>query len=144
MYDEVIENGIEYIKDLFREHLPELLDSAKEHIKETLPKIRTEMIPTITKFVKNLSNSKSTTAHVVETLTMQELLSIARGNIVEGANGFAVFKAMKDKKSFVYMANCKNQELLDETINKYAIIQADVLSKEVEELFEETDLIILQ
>lgn len=144
MYDEVIENAIEYIKTLFHEHLQELFDDAKEQFKKALPKIKKEMLPTITKFFKDLLKSKSTTANVVETLTMNELLQIARKNIVTGANGFAAFRAEKDGKHFVYLANCKNSELLDESINKYVIIQANALSKEVENLFGDTDLIILQ
>lgn len=141
MYEEVLESAMDYIRTLLHE---ELLDTVKKKIDEVLPKIKKDMIPTIKKFVKDLLSSKSTTAMAVDSLTLPELLQVARKNIVAGANGFVVFRAEKDGKCFVYLANCKDRELLDETINKYVIIQADSLSKEVEELFGETDLIILQ
>lgn len=144
MYDDIIEIGMEYIDSLVREHLPELVDAAKDQIKEAFPKIKKELLPTITKFVKDLLKSKNTAANAVETLTMAELLQIARKNIVAGANGFAVFKAEKNGKHFVYLANCKDNELLDESINKYVIIQADSLSTEIKDLFGDTDLIILK
>lgn len=141
MYEDVLESAIDYIRTLLQE---ELLDAVKKKINEVLPKIKKEMIPTFKKFAKDLLSSKSTTALSVDTLTLPELVQAARKNIVAGANGFVVFRAEKDGKCFVYLANCKDRELLDETINKYVIIQADSLSKEVEELFGETDLIILQ
>ncbi len=144
MYEDVINNGLEYLKELFREYLPELVEDTKEQIRKALPKIKKEMVPTIKKFVRDLLKSQSTSASVVETLTLQELIKIAKKNIVEGANGFAALKTEKNKKVFVYLANCKDSELLDESINKYVIIQANTLSKEVEDLFGDTDLIILQ
>ena len=141
MYEDVLESAMDYIRTLLQE---ELLDTVKKKIDEVLPKIKKEMVPTIKKFVKDLLSSKSTTALVLDSLSMPELLQVARKNIVAGANGFVVFRAEKDNKCFIYLANCKDRELLDESINKYIIIQADSLSKEVEELFGETDLIILQ
>lgn len=141
MYEDVLESAMDYIKTLLQE---ELLDTVKKKIDEVLPKIKKEMIPTIKKFAKNLLSSNSTTATVVGTLTLPELLQVARKNIVVGANGFVAFRAEKDGKCFVYLANCKDRELLDEDINKYVIIQATSLSKEVDELFGDTDLIILQ
>ena len=144
MYEDVINNGLEYLKELFREYLPELVDDTKEQIRKALPKIKKEMVPTIRKFVRDLLKSQSTSASVVETLTMQELIKIAKKNIAEGANGFEDVKTEKTKKCLDYLANCNNSELLDESINKYVIIQANNLSKEVEDLFGETDLVILQ
>lgn len=141
MYEEVLESAMDYIRTLLQE---ELLDAVKKKIDEVLPKIKKEMIPTIKKFAKDLLSSKSTTTLVVDLLTMPELLQVARKNIVAGANGFVAFRAEKGGKSFIYLANCKDRELLDEPINKYVVIQSASLSKEVEELFGDTDLIILQ
>ena len=143
MYQEVIEDVVEYAKKLLQEYLPELVDVAKDGIKETIIKVQKGLMPTIEGFVRGMRKSKSVSSVEVDILTMQKMIQIAQQNIVSGANGFAALKLQKDSKYFVYLANCKDRALLDESVQKYAVIKANEINAEVNELFGENDLIIL-
>lgn len=143
MYQEVIEDVVEYAKGLLQEYLPELVDVAKEEIRKTVIKVQKELMPTIKDMVKGMMKSKSVSSVEVDILTKQKVISIAQQNIAPGANGIAALKLQKDSKYFIYLANCKDKELLDESVNKYMVIKANEIDADVKGLFEENDLIIL-
>lgn len=53
-------------------------------------------------------------------------------------------KTKQEDGYFIYLAYSKDRKLLPVANNKYLIIKAQALAKEVEDLFAESELIILK
>ena len=80
----------------------------------------------------------------VELLTMNKIVEVAKQHIVPNSNEVVVFKTMKEDSFFVYIAYAKDRDLLPQEENCYVVIKADGLSKEVKELFAESEVVILK
>lgn len=80
-----------------------------------------------------------------ELLKRADLVKIARENIVAGSN--QVLAAInKEEKSayYVYMAYARDREMIPQEKNTYVIIKAEALAKDIEDLFDGKELIILK
>ena len=117
----------------------ELLD----RIKKLGGKIENDVIPMVSSFFKNLFSSKNITSVNEEFLTLPRLVEISKKYIVEYATEAAAYKQMKDETFFVYLAYCKDGELISQESNHYVIIKSEGLSKEVKDLFANSDLVVL-
>lgn len=106
-------------------------------------KLKEEIIPTVISFFEGLFKSQNITVEEVEMLSSEKLVELCKKYIVEGSNQVAAFKEFKKDNFYVYLAYCKDRELIDEEHNHYIVIIADGLSKDVKELFGESDLVIL-
>ena len=115
----------------------------KEKVEELKVKVKEEYIPQLKKFVEDLLKSKNVKYESVDVLTKSDMVSLIRLNRVNGSDGVAAFKQQKDEKMFVYLAYCKDRDLLPEETNCYIVIEANAIHDDVKELFKESDLIIL-
>jgi hypothetical protein len=115
----------------------------KEKVEELKVKVKEEYIPQLKKFVEDLLKSKNVKYEAVDVLTKSDMVSLIRLNKVNGSNGVAAFRQSKDEKMFVYLAYCKDRDLLPEETNCYIVIEANTLQDDVKELFNESDLIII-
>ncbi len=115
----------------------------RDKFEEWKVKIKDEYIPKLKKFVEDMLKSKNVKYEAVDVLTKSDLISLIRLNKVNGSDGVAAFKQQKDEKMFVYLAYCKDRDLLPEETNCYIVIEANALNDDVYELFNESDLIIL-
>lgn len=127
---------IEMVRDALGPLIQEKLEELKVSVKE-------EYLPQLKKFVKDLLKSRNVKYESVDVLTKPDMVSLIRLYRVNGSNGAAAFKQQKNEKMLVYFAYCKDRELLPEEENCYLVIEANTLDKDVEELFKESDLIIL-
>lgn len=77
-------------------------------------------------------------------LNQQELVEIAQRNIVPGSNQICAWLTKNEKTYTIFLAYAKNKELLPEKNNKYIAIESEGISRDIENLFGENELIILQ
>lgn len=107
-------------------------------------KVKDDFIPVIRDFFKNLFTSSNVNVVEVEMLTSETIFKVTRENIVEGSNEVVIFKEIKDDTFYVWATYSKDREFLPEDSNRYIVFKADGLSKDVKQLFEESDLVILK
>ena len=79
-----------------------------------------------------------------ETLTKGRLVDVAKNCAVPNADGIAAFLVEGSDEVHVFLANVKEKTLLPKDKNKYVVIKADSIKKEVKEIFGENKLIILR
>lgn len=143
------------------EELTNLLANGKKRLEELLPKmkewfepaidagkkvektVKEEYLPLLENFIKNVIGSQNIDCKEVQTLNMDDLLKAAKANIVEGANSIVAYKMQKDNDLFVYLANCKDDELIEDEKNKYVMFKCTALSADVLALFLDSDIVIL-
>ncbi|MCQ2234879.1 MAG: hypothetical protein MJZ24_09105 [Paludibacteraceae bacterium] len=143
------------------EELTNLLANGKKRLEEFLPKmkewfepaidagkkvektVKEEYLPLLENFIKNVIGSQNIDCKEVQTLNMDDLLKAAKANIVEGANSIVAYKMQKDNDLFVYLANCKDDELIEDEKNKYVMFKCTALSADVLALFLDSDIVIL-
>lgn len=132
--------SLKQILEMLRDALEPIF---RDKIEDWKVKIKDEYIPKLKKFVEDILKSKNVKYESVDVLSKSDLISLIRLNRVNGSDGVAAFKQQKDEKMFVYLAYCKDRELLPEETNCYIVIEANSLNDDVNELFNESDLIIL-
>ncbi len=125
----MVEIAIELLKDLGKELI-----------------VKNDYAPLLNDFIKNMSGEIKGIAvgKEVEVLDMNTLVEFSKKYIVANCNEIVAINTMKDGESYVYLAYSKDRNLLPIENNKYLIIKAKSLSKEVESLFEESSLVILK
>lgn len=127
------------LKPLWEDLKKELKQAGKDLIKD----IAKDKLSQLEQFIRDLLTSKNVKCESVNVLTESDIVSLVRLHKVNGSDGVAAFKQQKDEKTFVYLAYCKDRDLLPEKTNCYIVIEADALDNDVKELFNESDLIIL-
>jgi hypothetical protein len=132
--------SLKQILEMLRDALEPII---RDKIEEVKVKIKDEYIPKLKEFVEDILKSKNVKYESVDVLSKSDLISLIRLNRVNGSDGVAAFKQQKDEKMFVYLAYCKDRDLLPEETNCYIVIEANSLNDDVNELFNESDLIIL-
>jgi hypothetical protein len=137
---------LEMLQEL-KEKLGPVIEKGVQEVKKKLIelsiKVKDELLPQWIDLVKRLFNAKNIKSENVEELTMADLISIAKKNIVAGSDGVAAYRQVKDSDICIYLSYCKGRELLSEENNCYVIIKAKSLAQDVNEMFKESDLIIL-
>lgn len=125
----MVEFAIELLKDLGNELI-----------------VKNDYAPLLNDFIKNMSGEIKGIAvgKEMEVLDMNTLVEFSKKYIVANCNEIVAINTMKDGESYVYLAYSKDRNLLPIENNKYLIIKAKSLSKEVESLFEESSLVILK
>ena len=125
----MVEIAIELLKDLGKELI-----------------VKNDYASLLNDFIKNMSGEIKGIAvgKEVEVLDMNTLVEFSKKYIVANCNEIVAINTMKDGESYVYLAYSKDRNLLPIENNKYLIIKAKSLSKEVESLFEESSLVILK
>lgn len=140
MYEKINANGAEGFAKTSK------WDIWLEALKKGFLKIKDSLIPFFEKFISNFKKASATNIfnEEIEFLTMERLIEIAQKHMVANSNEVAAFKEMKDEAFFIYLAYSKDRELIEEKDNHYVIIKSEGLSKDVKNLFNESDLIILK
>lgn len=115
-------------------------------------------INTIAEFVSKISNilgGKETPASTSNTeavttrqyttkfLKKDQLLTIIKENLVPGANQSCVMKSANETHLLIYVAFAKDRNLLPTTENVYICITCEAISRELENMFNKDNLIII-
>ena len=123
-----------------------------------IQKIETALksINTIAEFISKISKilgGKETPASNTEAVTTQQytteflkkdqLLTIIKENLAPGANQSCVMKSANETHLLIYVAFAKDRNLLPTTENVYICITCEAISRELENMFNKHELIII-
>lgn len=138
----VLDTSIEKVEQMVEEAIGQLIEYGGKVVDE----VQKEYMPLLEDLVKNFTGEIKGLAFgkEVDMLDMSTLVSFAKKYIVQNSNEIVAMKVKQDDSCFIYLAYSKDRQLLPTTDNKYIIIKAQTLSKEVEELFVESELVILK
>ena len=125
-----------------------------------IQKIETALksINTIAEFISKISNilggketpastsnteAVTTRQYTTEFLKKDQLLTIIKENLVPGANQSCVMKSANETHLLIYVAFAKDRNLLPTTENVYICITCEAISRELENMFNKHELIII-
>ena len=108
--------------------------------------IKNEYMPLFGDMVKNFTGEIKGIAlgKEVDMLDMPTLVAFAKKYKVSDSNEIVAMKVKQQDGYFIYLTYSRDRQLLPIADNKYIIIKAQSLVKEVEDLFTESELIILK
>lgn len=101
----------------------------------------------IKKMLKKLAYPELEKANIlpldVQFLTKDKLVQTLKENIVPDSNEVAALLRKDKNKIYLYTAYLKDRELIPVDKNKYIIFISDAIARDLESLFDGTDLIVL-
>ncbi|MBF4808275.1 MAG: hypothetical protein HXK26_06220 [Lancefieldella rimae] len=115
-------------------------------------------INTIAEFVSKISNilggketpastsnteAVTTRQYTTEFLKKDQLLTIIKENLAPGANQSCIMKSANETHLLIYVAFAKDRNLLPTTENVYICITCEAISRELENMFNKHELIII-
>lgn len=99
----------------------------------------------INKFINGFKQQEANIINIsVETLTLPKLIEIASKHKVLGSTEVAAYKVATDDEYIIYLAYTKGKELLDPEVNNYVIVRSQIIGRDVDKLFNNEKLILLQ
>lgn len=140
--ENIIDTSIEQIDEMIEVAIDKLI----EHGGKIVGKIQKEYMPLLDDMLKNLSGELKGYAFGKEVglLDMKTLVDFAKSYIVPMSNEIVAIKTKQSDGFYVYLTYSRDRQLLPTKDNKYLIIKAQALAKDVEKLFAESELVILK
>ncbi len=140
--ENVLDAPVASIEQMLEEAISQLAEYGAKVVDEVLK----EYMPLLKDVVNNLTGQMKGFAFgkEVEVLDMQTLVGMAKKYIVPKSNEIVAIKVKQEDGCFIYLAYSRDRELLPAAENKYVIIKAQSLAKDVEDLFAESELVILK
>ena len=131
MVEKIIEQGIE----ILRKKGEEIIHDVTE-----------EYLPLVEDFIKNMTGEIKGKAFgkEVDVLDLATLIDFAKKYIVNGSNEIVAIRSKEADGYFIYLAYSQDRELIEMDKNRYLIIKAKQLADDVNQLFNESELIILK
>lgn len=142
-----------------KQKLEQLLNELKDYIKELSPVIRDEwnvckegvksdfleQLENFDSIVEKLSRESDNIIYEkFDTIGTPALIAIIKEHKVEGSNECYVWKKQIENKLFLYISYGKDQNLITKENNLFIVLQADSLSEDLQNMFEESELVILK
>lgn len=133
---------IDVFKSLFEEVVPVVIEEGKKAIGEIAENTNEQ----VNEFIEELNTEKEVDVDFreIELLNSSKLITLAKENIVDGANEVYVWKKAYKSGMYINLAYGKDQELLEKDKNKFIILKAEALSADLLNMFEESELVILK
>ena len=133
---------IDVFKSLFEEVVPVVIEEGKKAIGEIAENTKEQ----VNEFIEELNTEKEVDVDFreIELLNSSKLITLAKENIVDGANEVYVWKKAYKSGMYINLAYGKDQELLEKDKNKFIILKAEALSADLLNMFEESELVILK
>ncbi|MCF0195422.1 MAG: hypothetical protein HUK00_09650 [Bacteroidaceae bacterium] len=140
--ENVIDTAIGKVMPMVDEAVSRLVECGGKLVDE----VQKDFVPLLEDLVKNLTGEIKGIAFgkEVDELDMATLVGFAKQYVVESSNEIVAMKMKQEDGIFVYLAYSKDRQLLSHEDNRYLIIKAQTLAKDVEALFAESELIILK
>lgn len=131
MVEKIIEQGVEILRKKGEEIIHEVTE---------------EYLPLVEDFIKNMTGEIQGKAFgkEVDVLDMVTLVDFAKKYIVNGSNEIVAIRSKEADGYFIYLAYSQDRELIEMDKNRYLIIKAKQLADDVNQLFNESELIILK
>ena len=131
---------IDIFKNLFEEVGPVVIEEGKKAMDEIAKNTKEQ----VKEFIERLNTEVAVDYRKVELLNSTKLIALAKENTVDGANEVYVWKKTYKNGMYIYLAYGKDQNLLEKDKNKFIILEAEALSADLLNMFEESELIILK
>ena len=133
---------IDVFKSLFEEIVPVVIEEGKKAIDEIAENTKEQ----VNEFVEELNTEKEVDVDFreIELLNSSKLITLAKENIVDGANEVYVWKKAYKSGVYINLAYGKDQELLEKDKNKFIILKAEALGADLLNMFKESELVILK
>ena len=133
---------IDVFKSLFEEIVPVVIEEGKKAIDEITKNTKEQ----VNEFIEELNTEKEVDVDFreIELLNSSKLITLAKENIVDGANEVYVWKKAYKSGVYINLAYGKDQELLEKDKNRFIILKVEALSADLLSMFEESELIILK
>lgn len=137
---------IDEVVDKLKPLADEALEFLKQNAEELVKKVTDDVYPVLEGMVQNLTGELKGIAYgkEVELLDLATLVGFAKEHIVKNSNEIVVMRVKEVTCCYIYLAYSRNRELLPSDTNRYLIIKAQALSPEVNDLFKDSELIILK
>lgn len=131
---------IDIYKNLFEEVGPVVIEEGKKAMDEIAKNTKEQ----VKEFIERLNTEVAVDYRKVELLNSTKLIALAKENTVDGANEVYVWKKTYKNGMYINLAYGKDQNLLEKDKNKFIILEAEALSADLLNMFEESELIILK
>ena len=133
---------IDVFKSLFEEIVPVVIEEGKKAIDEIAKNTKEQ----VNEFVEELNTEKEVDVDFreIELLNSSKLITLAKENVVDGANEVYVWKKAYNSGIYINLAYGKDQELLEKDKNKFIILKAEALGADLLNMFKESELVILK
>ena len=133
---------IDVFKSLFEEVVPVVIEEGKKAIDEITKNTKEQ----VNEFIEELNTEKveNVDFREVELLNSSKLITLAKENIVDGANEVYVWKKAYKSGVYINLAYGKDQELLEKDKNTFIILKAEALGADLLNMFKESELVILK
>ena len=133
---------IDVFKSLFEEIVPVVIEEGKKAIDEITKNTKEQ----VNEFIEELNTEKEVDVDFreIELLNSSKLITLAKENIVDGANEVYVWKKTYKSGVYINLAYGKDQELLEKDKNKFIILKAEALGADLLNMFKESELVILK
>ena len=133
---------IDVFKSLFEEIVPVVIEEGQKAIDEIAKNTKEQ----VNEFVEELNTEKEVDVDFreIELLNSSKLITLAKENIVDGANEVYVWKKAYESGIYINLAYGKDQELLEKDKNKFIILKAEALGADLLNMFKESELVILK
>ncbi|WP_337483354.1 hypothetical protein [Prevotella pectinovora] len=131
---------IDIFKNLFEEVGPVVIEEGKKAMDEIAKNTKEQ----VKEFIERLNTEVAVDYIKVELLNSTKLIALAKENTVDGANEVYVWKKTYKNGMYINLAYGKDQNLLEKDKNKFIILEAEALSADLLNMFEESELIILK
>ena len=131
---------IDIFKNLFKEVGPVVIEEGKKAMDEIAKNTKEQ----VKEFIERLNTEVAVDYRKVELLNSTKLIALAKENTVDGANEVYVWKKTYKNGMYINLAYGKDQNLLEKDKNKFIILEAEALSADLLNMFEESELIILK
>ena len=133
---------IDVFKSLFEEVVPVVIEEGKKAIDEIAKNTNEQ----VNEFIEEINTEKveNVDFREIELLNSSKLITLAKENIVDGANEVYVWKKAYKSGVYINLAYGKDQELLEKDKNKFIILKVEALSADLLSMFEESELVILK
>ena len=131
---------IDIFKNLFEEVGPVVIEEGKKAMDENAKNTKEQ----VKEFIERMNTEVAVDYRKVELLNSTKLIALAKENTVDGANEVYVWKKTYKNGMYINLAYGKDQNLLEKDKNKFIILEAEALSADLLNMFEESELIILK
>lgn len=140
--ENVMDASFEKVEQMVEDAIGRLAEYGGKVVNE----IKNEYMPLLGDMVKNFTGEIKGVAFgkEVDMLDLPTLVAFAKKYKVSNSNEIVAMKVKQQDGYFIYLTYSRDRQLLPITDNKYIIIKAQSLVKEVEDLFTESELIILK
>ncbi len=136
-----VQMGKQFLKEL----APKIIEGMKDSLKRSGVWIEDGIKKKIDDMIDYQVNVESKPVRITkELLKKEDITEAAKNNIVPNSNMVAALLEKKEDIYIVYLAFLRDKELLPLNENRYVVIKAEGLSRDVETLFDGQPLVVLK